>query len=71
MCDAYNPPAADGSTKELTPIPTNTRFACAKACKAAEAEDDEAEADDVDSPMATSAAAGTGAAAGEDAASSD
>ena len=39
MCDAYNPPAADGSTKELTPIPTNTRFACAKACAAAAAEE--------------------------------
>ena len=39
MCDAYLPPAADGSTKELVPIPTNTRAACAAACAAAESEE--------------------------------
>ena len=40
MCDAYLPPAADGSSGDtLTPIPTNTRFACAAACAKAAAEE--------------------------------
>ena len=29
MCDSYLPPAVDGSSKEFTPIPSNSRHACA------------------------------------------
>ena len=39
MCDSYEPNKPGQGAGELKPIPTNTRYACAKFCDAAKAEE--------------------------------